>query len=302
MIFEAYKSKDGSFEWLDVKDPSGSDLEAITQRFNLKEEFVRNVLDPTQLAKYEEKVDQTFIILLPYDVDVPFKSGTIRQLTQKISIFIGHHYLITIHRKDEPYLNHIRDHWIKNQTIDNPSILPLLLSKIVSGVVNTYTRVLNECDTKMEHFEKIMFEEKTTLRSIRQKFILQRRSYVIKRILTLILNVVYELKMISEYDPILYQGLVEECENEKFHAENTASHSNELINLVLFTASNSTGETFRVLTIVSVFFLPLYFVSSVYDIHFSSLEYGYLFFWGLLIGVTIFLLIFFRRKGWLWLF
>jgi len=300
MIIEAYKTQDESFRWLDVVDPTGSDLITITKKYDLQEEFIRSVLDQDHLPKYEESGNQTFIVLRAFNVDSPYKAATLRQLTQKISIFFGPDYLITIHRKEQPYLIHIRDRWVKNLSESYPDILPPLLAKIVSEALSTYNQVLNDCEDRLEHYEKMMFQEKTTQRSIQQKFIVQRKTYVVKRVLNLMLDVINDLKIIHHYDPSLFQSIKEQCKSEKFQAENTSAHSNDLINLVLFIASHSTNEIIRLLTVVSVFFLPLSFVSSIYDMHFSSYKYGYLFFWALLVAITILLFIIFKRKGWLW--
>jgi magnesium transporter len=69
-----------------------------------------------------------------------------------------------------------------------------------------------------------------------------------------------------------------------------------------------TNEIIRVLTIVSVLFIPLTFLAGVYGMNFKtefpanmpelSWPFGYVFFWGLCALISGGMLAFFKRKRW----
>ena len=77
-----------------------------------------------------------------------------------------------------------------------------------------------------------------------------------------------------------------------------------MMDLYLSTVSFRMNEIMKVLTIFSTIFIPLTFFAGVYGMNFKYLpeleiKSGYFIFWGVMILITIFMLLFFRRKKWL---
>ena len=89
-----------------------------------------------------------------------------------------------------------------------------------------------------------------------------------------------------------------------FIAEGLHENVNNLINLHLSLASHQTNEVMGVLTIISVFFLPLTFIVGVYGMNFDhmpELHYkgSYFAVWGIMIGITVVIYFWFKRNKWL---
>ena len=83
-----------------------------------------------------------------------------------------------------------------------------------------------------------------------------------------------------------------------------------LMDLYLSSLGFRTNEIMRVLTIVSVLFIPLTFFAGVYGMNFKtevskwnmpelSWQYGYPFFWTVCLSTLVFMLAFFKRKKWM---
>jgi magnesium transporter len=78
---------------------------------------------------------------------------------------------------------------------------------------------------------------------------------------------------------------------------------NDQLNIYQTNVSNGLNEVMKVLTIFSAFFIPLTFIAGVYGMNFQyfpeiHLKYGYLYFWILMIIISVVLLVYFRRKKW----
>ena len=84
----------------------------------------------------------------------------------------------------------------------------------------------------------------------------------------------------------------------------------DLIDIYLSMVSNRTNEIMRVLTVISVIFMPLTFIAGVYGMNFDTEKsswnmpelkwyWGYPFALFLMLMVAVGQLVFFRRRGWL---
>ena len=81
------------------------------------------------------------------------------------------------------------------------------------------------------------------------------------------------------------------------------------MDLYLSSLGFRTNEIMRVLTIVTVFFIPLTFLAGVYGMNFKTDEkwnmpelswpFGYLYFWVVCLISVVGMFIFFKRKKWL---
>jgi magnesium transporter len=102
----------------------------------------------------------------------------------------------------------------------------------------------------------------------------------------------------------LFRDVQENAESYHFYADELLDDANTLLSVQLALASHRTSEVMRVLTVFSVFFLPLTFIVGVYGMNFEFMpELGHR--WGypavliLMSVVTLLILGWFRRRGWL---
>ena len=69
--------------------------------------------------------------------------------------------------------------------------------------------------------------------------------------------------------PTLFRDVQENAESYHFYADELLDDANTLLNVQLALASHRTSEVMRVLTVFSVFFLPLTFIVGVYGMNFD---------------------------------
>ncbi|HXH54189.1 MAG TPA: CorA family divalent cation transporter [Gammaproteobacteria bacterium] len=303
MLIEAYRAPNNTFHWLDVNDPTITELEHLIQTYNLHPSSVRDCLMPKHLPKYELIENNVFILLRSFD-ERSRNSGTVRGLTRKIAIFISENYLITVHRSDQPYIVKIRDTWVKNQKNLEASPLPRILFKIIEGLFSTYSEATYHCETSLEKFENTIFKDQSTQKSIQQKFLLKRKTSVIKHMLKMSLDLLPKLKVYFHLDVSLFKEMQELGESQYFSAEEVLENINNLINLQLSLASHQTSEVVRILTLVSVFFMPLSFIAAFYGMNFKNMpelsaQYGYPIVIGLMFLIGCILFLWFKKRKWI---
>jgi magnesium transporter len=99
------------------------------------------------------------------------------------------------------------------------------------------------------------------------------------------------------------QALREDADALHFRARELVEYTDNLMNLQIGIASHRTNEVMRVLTVMSVVFMPLTFIVGLYGMNFDAPEFhwrhGYLMVWLILVGLFIGVVRWFRSRGWL---
>jgi magnesium transporter len=77
-----------------------------------------------------------------------------------------------------------------------------------------------------------------------------------------------------------------------------------MLDVYLSSISNRTNETMKVLTIIATIFIPLTFITSIFGMNFEFMpelhwHWGYPLVWMVMVGVTVGLLIYFKRNDWI---
>ena len=86
--------------------------------------------------------------------------------------------------------------------------------------------------------------------------------------------------------------------------DNYRNMLHDQLNIYHTNVASRLNEMFRILTILSVIFVPLTFLAGIYGMNFDVMpelhwQYGYLVTLGVMLIVTAILLFYFKRKGWL---
>jgi magnesium transporter len=302
-------SSDPPFTWVDVVDPSTDELGEVARRYELHPMSVEDSLDPEHLPKYERIGSTTFIIVRAIDTVAAGDCSTLHEMTRKVAIFYGDDFLVTIHRTEQPFLTKIME---EHRRSFPPSgiperrkgYLPRLLIDLINGAVATYERPLEDAETSIDTFEATVFGEHELTRLLRRIYLVKRRVTLMRRMLSHTLDAVKKLVPASEPTAPLYQDLRENVESAHFFADELLEDVNNLLSIQLALASHRTGEVVRVLTVFSVFFLPLTFIVGIYGMNFEFMpelrqRWGYP---AVLIGmgaVTLAIYLWFRGRGWL---
>lgn len=306
MLRTIVESDEPRFAWLDLVEPSRRDLEEVALRYGLTATAVQDCLDPEHLPKFERFNGTTFAILRAQDENADPTADTVQALTRKVAIFWGEEFLITIHRKDQPYLTAVMDHWHGRllHGRDRPGIVAELLVDITNAVVLSYEAPLVESETRVDGFEAKLMSDHDVADLLRQMYHMKRRLALSKRLLWRTMSITTRLPSFGERTGPLMQDLRENAESMHFYAEELLEDINNLLHMQLALAAHRTNEVMQVLTVFSAFFLPLTFIVGIYGMNFEHMpelpqRYGYLVIWGVMVLVSLLIWRWFRRRGWL---
>jgi len=299
MITNLTAGKGCSYEWIDIVDPQPSEVWEVARQYGLHEASVADSLQPGHLPKYEQLRNYTFIILRVY-LESANDADTVRELTNKISIFITDKYIITIHRNPLAMVDYISSELLSEDECRLPQHV---LTEIVKAALHTYDDPGEKLTQLLEYYETQVFLNARKVSLLKGLYIIKRKLDVIRRLLLLTYDVVDKIDPVSTSNA--YSRDVRDLfVKQKSLYDSLSENANHLVNIYFNISSQRTNETMRVLTIFSVFFMPLTFIVGIYGMNFQHMpelawKYGYPMSLGMMLVVIIVIYLWFRRKKWL---
>ena len=301
------------FVWLDVVDPTTDELAELVKDFGLHPLAVNDCLDPEHLPKYETFESHFFVILRAVDESAPRTADTVQALTRKIALFHGPSFLITIHRKDQPWLTALQQRCLVGLPTKHGSrsegIQAHLLAQLFNAALDTYQGPLETIEGRLDQYDTKVFEGRDGpgpgfRAELREIHLMRRQVTLCKRLLWRTVDVTQRMVPGAGRAATLFRDVQENAESYHFYADELLDDVNTLLSVQLALASHRTSEVMRVLTVFSVFFLPLTFIVGVYGMNFEFMpelreRWGYPAVLGFMAIVTLLIHRWFRRSGWL---
>ncbi len=305
----AWLNNPSLYIWVDFyeEDPV-AETETMNNVFGLHPLAITDAQRNRHPAKIEAFGDHTFILLKGLSAD----TTTMEFATIQIAIFIGERFLLTRHTGpsvsiDKLWTEMIETHRDNDQTsIDHqPDVQAVRLTRFV---VNRYIPILLDLEKRLDEIEQEMIAEpKDTLlfELIEHKTNLKK----MRRIMA------YHTEVFSQLKSAAWPAVSVERKHEVIdvyeqleRATSLASLYHELISDLqdgyISLASHRLNNIVKVLTIITVIFIPLGFLAGLYGMNFEyipELHYKYSYFVVLLVMVTVAfsLLVVFKRMKWL---
>lgn len=300
------------FRWIDVVNPTPAELGEIAHEFGLHSTSVQDCMDPEHLPKYERVSGMTFIIVRAFDEGCSLDADTLQEMTRKVAIFAGENFLITIHRRDQSFIARIRDQWAQRQDVDPAVMRAEILTDLVEEAFKSFEKPIDKAVGELEKLEYRTFRAESGRPAgtsagqgkVEDGYLLKRKASVYKRIFRLSLDLLPKMATVSEISPPRVQNLREELESLYFNADEILDSVNSLLNLHLLLASHRTNEVVRLLTVFSIFFLPLNFIASIYGMNFKHMpelqwDFGYPTAIGAMISTALAIFLWVKKRGWM---
>jgi len=308
MLRTVFQSDNPPFVWRDLVEPTPANLAEIAEHYGLAATAVQDCLDPEHLPKFERYESTSFAILRAHDEKADVRADTVQAFSRKVALFWGTDFLLTIHRKDQPYLSAVMGRWRQGPPEEGDGgvrwVTARLLADIALAVVLTYEPPLAEAESRMDAFEGNLLRRTDASVLLHDMYHVKRRVSLAKRLLLHTISVGQRLPLGQDRSAPVLQDLRENAESMHFYADELLEDANNLLQMQLSLAAHRTNEVVQVLTIFSAFFLPLTFIVGVYGMNFAHMpelpaRWGYPMVWALMLAVCAAIGLWFRRRGWL---
>lgn len=295
----ASKEQNG-FDWVDLSAPTDDEIREVAGKYTLHEASIKDCMQPDHLPKYELFDNYTFVIFRVFSPNHVHEADTIQELTNKISIFFNTDYIVTVHRAEGNLIDLIKTKRIDTGKCDNTMCL---LNSMIRESILTFEKPGFKLSESLDYYEERVFLRQRTSPILRGLYFVKRKIDVIRRVMLLSYEIVDNIDS-EEQSDVYTRDLRDLYVRTQTFFDNLSENTAQLLSVYFSLASQRTNEIMRILTIFSVFFMPLTFVVGVYGMNFRHMPelawyYGYPAVMLLMVGLSIGIYFWFKRKGWL---
>lgn len=234
--------------------------------------------------------------------------GVLRIHQEQLSFILGKNFLISFQSKPSDYFSSVRDRLENKKGIIRDKGADFLLYRLLDAVIDNYFEVMDANSSTIEELDAKI--TKTTDPKILTSIEFQKRKLMeLRRIVMPLKEITIALE--NSESPLFkrstkhyFTDLKQNCISIIEEIESNKNALEGLTNLYYAVQGQRMNEIMKVLTIVSTIFIPLTFLAGIYGMNFDNMpelhmKYGYFITWAVMIIITIALLFYFRRRGWL---
>lgn len=296
--------------WIDVAGLADLNaLKAIGERFGLHQLLLEDVLNADHRPTIDEYQDQLFVIAKMLGRPEDEEDGEPDDiLMDQISFVLAKGLVISFQSEPGDVLDPVRERLRNNVGRLRKKGADFLLYSLLDVIVDNYFSIVEELGNQIEDMEERISrqpsrEDLAAMQDLRRKLILVSRQVTPTRELAGRMNTIpHELidKGTRRYINDLQDHTVYLSESIGMFRDQLANLENTYhagINMRM-------GEVMKLLTVISTVFIPLTFIVGVYGMNFTNMpelewKYGYAAVMGLMLVITLVMVWWFKRKGWL---
>ena len=300
-MIQSLASKDQhGFDWVDLSDPANGEIKQIAAQYQLHEASIKDCMQPDHLPKYEILDNYSFVIFRVLDTQPMHEADTIQELTNKIAIFFTETYLITVHKKENTLIE-----LVKTKRIDSGKCEGTLhlLNALIRESILTFDQPGMKLSETLDYYEERVFLRQQKSPILRGLYFVKRKIDVIRKVLLLSYEIVDNIDSPAQSN-VYTRDLRDLYIRTQTFFDNLSENTAQLLSLYFSISSQRTNEIMRILTVFSVFFMPLTFIVGVYGMNFHFMPeldwpYGYPAVMALMVAVSAAIYFWFKKKGWL---
>jgi magnesium transporter len=280
-------------------------LEELNTCFGLHPLVLEDILNTDQRPKTEDYGDYLYIVL-----KMLFMSGNRGDEveSEQVSLILGRNFVLSFQEKEGPLFEPIRDRLRNGKGRIRKMGPDYLVHAILDAIIDQYFVVLEKLGEKIEFLEEEVVTRPlpATLQATHK---LKREMIFLRKAVWPLREVIGGLErgespLIKESTGIYLRDIYDHTIQVIDNIETFRDMLSGMMDIYLSSISNRMNEVMKVLTIIATLFIPLTFIVGLYGMNFKYMpelewSWGYPLVLALMLAVTIFMLLYFRRKKWI---
>jgi magnesium transporter len=279
-------------------------IDDIGQHFDIHALVLEDILNTHQRPKFEEFDDYLYIVIKALSL----AADQFNVEYEQVSLLLLNKFVFTFKEKPDALFDPIFNRLNNDKSNLRNLGTDYLTYVIMDSIVDEYFGLQDNFDELIETLEDELLANPSaqtldSIQKIKRELIFLRRTIsplrellaAIQRSESPLLN-----NKTKRYFGDVYDHAIRVTEAIESYRDLIAG----MLDIYLSSVSNKMNETMKVLTIFASIFIPLTFIAGVYGMNFEYMpelkwRWGYPLLWVVFVGVSIFLLRFFKKKNWL---
>jgi len=301
-LLDLRKSK--KLTWLNIDGLDNITLmENLAKVFKIENNVLSDVMNPEARPKVQELENGIFTTIKMLNYNEKTDSLT----AENLSLIFTESTLISFQEQPDLVFEPIRERIRKHKNKIRTAGTDYLAFALLDVVVDNYIYIIGLLGEKIENLEDDMTSDpkKELLESIntykRELNFLRKH---IKPAKEMILNLAkMESEFIHDENHIHFKELQDNINEASELSDNYREILYDQLNIYHSSMSTRLNDIMRVLTIISVIFIPITFIVGVYGTNFENFpeihwRYGYYVMWGIMLLTISGMIWYFKRKKW----
>jgi len=290
-----------NYHYLANREP----IEKLCEHLHIERLSVEDIYTEKKRPKLEEYANYMFFSVRSA---LPAENNIFVLQQEQISFILGKNYLISFQQKSSEHFTDVRDRIEKKRGKIRYKGADFLLFRMLDAIVDNYFEVLVDITDSIEKLEMklIRVANSDTLKMIEFQ---KRKLIELRKIVLPLKDVAFQLEktqsqFINSDNHPYFADLKENCLAVLEEIDANKQILEGMANLYYAIQGQRMNEIMKVLTVVSAIFIPLTFIVGVYGMNFKYMpeleyKYGYYTIVAIMFAISISLLLFFVKRGWL---
>lgn len=291
--------------WVNVEGVH--DVEIIRhlgERFALHPLVLEDIVNTVQRPKIEDYDDYLFLVLRMLR---PTGGGDFT--SEQLSIILGANHLFTFQEGLQgDVFDTVRERIRNGKGKIRGMGADYLAYALIDAIVDSYFSVLEDLGERIVNLEEdlALAPDRSTLveiNDIKKEIIFLRKAvWPLREAVSFLEH--GDSRLLSPATRLYFRDVYDHTVQVIDTVETYRDLLSGMLDLYLSSISNRINEVMKFLTVIGTIFMPLTFLVGVYGMNFKhmpELEWhnGYFLLWGFMVGLSIAMIIYFRRKRWL---
>jgi magnesium transporter len=279
-------------------------IQKLGELFEIHGLLLEDMLNTDQRPKITENDKQLIIILKMLYFDEKTKELS----SEQMSMILDDSYLITLQEKEGHYFDAIRERIRKGTGRVRRKGADYLTYVLLDTIVDNYLVNIEILGNIIEKTESRIFAPKHQKGLMEEVYKHKTEINFLRKNIRPVKEIVHHLienesGFIDDENLKYFRDLNDLVMQASETIEIYQMMLNDQLNIYHASIDSKANEIMKVLTVFSAFFIPMTFFAGVYGMNFENLpelrfKYGYLYFWMVMIMITLGLLVYFRKRKW----